>query len=357
MSIADGDLTLKVGRQSLGGWTDIRVTMGIERCPNNFTISMTEKFPDETDLAINPGDTCQVLLGSDLVITGYIDRVTPIIGSSEHTIQVTGRGKCQDLVDCSAIWPSGQISGSDALMIATKLAKPYDVKVLSKSDVGVTIPQFNIMVGESPYEILERVGRWRGFLAYELPDGSLLIARAGSEKMSSGIAEGKNVQAAQITYSMDQRYSVYRCFAQSFQSLSDLGDGGNKQAVVIDSGVPRQRELHIVAETGEAGLDIMTTRALWERARRIGRSKTLSATVDSWRDADGELWKPNAKIPVDLPSLKLPKLDWVIGQVSFARSPEETTAELTIMPRDAFLPESDLLQPAIPDVLNVPKAK
>ena len=91
---------------------------------------MTERFPGEADgVVVKPGDPCTVKIGDDLVITGYIDRYHPSITPTGHTVTITGRGKCQDLVDCAAEWPNCQIIAASAFEIAPKLAAPYGITV------------------------------------------------------------------------------------------------------------------------------------------------------------------------------------------------------------------------------------
>lgn len=41
------ELTLSIGGRQLSGWTSTRVTHGIEHCPSDFEISMTERYPGE----------------------------------------------------------------------------------------------------------------------------------------------------------------------------------------------------------------------------------------------------------------------------------------------------------------------
>jgi prophage tail gpP-like protein len=99
----DGELTLVSEGQRLSGWQEIRVSRGIERCPSDFDIQFTARFPGEAEAAeIRAGAPCQVLIGGDVVVTGYVDRYAPEISPSSHVIRAVGRGKCQDLVDCSA---------------------------------------------------------------------------------------------------------------------------------------------------------------------------------------------------------------------------------------------------------------
>ncbi|TMV39241.1 hypothetical protein FGG78_42705, partial [Thioclava sp. BHET1] len=68
------------------GWTSIRVSRGVERCPADFEITATEKNPDQAQqIDMLPGDSCQILLGGDRVLEGYIDRVIPQIGPQSHS--------------------------------------------------------------------------------------------------------------------------------------------------------------------------------------------------------------------------------------------------------------------------------
>lgn len=72
----------------------------------------------------------------------------------------------------------------------------------------------------------------------------------------------------------------------------------------------------------------------WEMNRRYGRSKQLSVTIDSWRDKDGKLWEPNTLIPVDLPTLRLPKTELLLAEVTYMRDDYGTIASFLCAYRD-----------------------
>lgn len=174
----DDDLSLKVAGQTIAGWTSVRVSAGIESCPRDFDIAMTEHYPGEfAAVSVKQGDACEVYIGADRVVTGYVDSFIPSIAPGQHQIQITGRGKCADLVDCSAEWDSFQISSATALSIAQKLADPYGIAVEGIGDVGPPVPQTNIIWGETAYAIIERIARFRALLVYESPGGNLILSR------------------------------------------------------------------------------------------------------------------------------------------------------------------------------------
>ncbi|NUB13706.1 hypothetical protein GAY28_13935 [Azospirillum brasilense] len=347
----DGDLTLETNGRQFSGWQGIRVTRGIERMPSDFDIVYTERFPGETDaVVIQPGDACKVRIGDDLVITGYIDRFLPSVSPAAHTLRVIGRGKCQDLVDCSAKWPSNQISSADVLSIAQKLAAPYGITVTALTEVGDPIPQINLMWGETPYQVIERIVRARALLAYDGPDGNLILSRVGSERHRTGFEQGVNIEAAQAMFGMDLRFSQYVVRRLSMSSGSEAGSDGDILVTVEDKAVPRPRLRYIVAETGIGAGGLSRQRGLWEAARRAGRSYYAQLTTSTWRDGDGMLWTPNRRISLKAPALKIDSVDWVISEVTYRRDAQGTHADLILMPPDAFEPQPTVLLPTLADV-------
>ncbi|HWF01547.1 MAG TPA: hypothetical protein VG248_17225 [Caulobacteraceae bacterium] len=348
--MASDELTLVVGDSQISGWTDVRVTRRIEACPNDFEIAFTERFPGEaSELLVQAGQACVVQIGPDAVVTGYLDRYTRGYSATDHTVSISGRGKTQDLVDCSAEYPTGQISGQ-LLAIAQALAQPYGISVSASGGAGAQIPQFNLTLGETAYDIIERICRSAGLLPYEDVDGNLVLANTSSDQAACGFQEGVNVQAAHVMAAMDQRYSEVDAFLLSMDVLGDTGQGGNLCSSAPDPNVPRHRKLYIIAEAGGGGIDIAQKRATWEVARRSGRGLQATITTDSWRDSAGTLWTPNTQAPIDLPGLKLTGVTWTIGEVTYRRGAAGTTCELTLMDPSAFQPEPILLLPTLNDV-------
>jgi prophage tail gpP-like protein len=347
-SHAPDELTLYLGGSAISGWNDIRLTLRAEGFPNDFDIGLSSRGPGgETKTVVQAGQVCTVKLGDDLVITGYVDRDIEEGSAVDHRLGVVGRGKTEDLVDCSAEWPNGMITGANALEVATKLAKPYGITV--GVDPGPAIPQFNLNYGESAAEIIQRVTRSAGLLAYEDATGTLILAQAGKVKAASGATYGGdkgNVQSWSVMNSMDQRYSEYVCSMLSQDIWSDTGDGGFFFDTEKDPNVPRHRLMYLVMEQAVDPQAFTIRKAKWEAARRAGRATQVRVTLDSWRDSAGKLWAPNTLIPVDVPGLRLTDKTLAISEVTFSRSDEMgTTATLLLMPPAGFLPEPINLQP------------
>lgn len=349
--------TLVVGAQSgeLKGWNRIRVTRGIERMPSDFSITMTERFVSGEEVSVSPGDAFQLVLGDDLVMTGYVDTVAPALSDGQHSVSVSGRSKCADLVDCAAEWPGMQIVNSNIQQIATQLAMPYTGLgvVCDVSDMPI-VQQLNILLGETPYSVLERVARYSAVLLYDNVDGDLIITRVGDRIAAGGFAEGINVESIRAVYSNLDRFSEYMAVQQALDMLSDLSGGSlNVITRISDPGVARRRQRVIIAENLSAvGIEVTQRRAVWEMNRRNARGRMVSLTTDAWRDADGALWEPNTLAVVHAPTLKVVNETMLIGSVTYRLDETGTHADLVLMPPDAFAPEPYLLQPQFADVIG-----
>lgn len=337
----------------LSGWQRIRITLGIERVPPDFEITYTERLSDGTTSVAIPGQECSVSIGSDTVITGYVDRVVERISPESHDMVLMGRGRTEDLVDCAAVWQGAMFTNVTAFDMATKLAKPYGISVVTDVDDLKRLPVVMVNIGETAFEIIDRVCKLSGALAYEQTDGTLLITRVGDGHAGSGFEQGRNVQEASFVRSMDQRFSDYTVVYPGNALLGDTGSAVLSTYSYQDRTVTRFRQKYVELLSNSVGVDLTKAQAMWEMNRRIGRSQVVRVIADSWRDADGVLWTPNTLADVDIPAIKVSRTQLLIGEVSFLRSLETgTTAELTLMPPQAFDVQPIPYMPVPMDVQN-----
>lgn len=340
------ELTLEVSGREISGWDHVRVTRSIERLPSDFSLSLMDYYPASNEKQlVSPGEACVVRLGNDPVVTGYLDRWSPVIGPSRHEVHATGRGKCQDLVDCSAIWPNNVIENATPLQIAQKLASPYGINVATDVSDLPNVPQFSLNWGESSQEVIDRMMRWAALLYFDLPDGSLWLTRVGTRKATSGLATGQNIQAAWYDSSCDGRYSEYTGISMPTTAVTEISpDEGYASVTLATANDPeiaamRYRNLVTLIESTLNTYGSAQQYINWEMNRRFGRSRVLHLTVDSWRDTAGKLWEPNTLIPVTAPQLNLDNDAWLLGEVTYQKDERGTTAEMVLMPPQAFMVE------------------
>lgn len=349
-------LTLKVGGQIYGGWKAVSVRTGIEQLAGSFELAITERWPNQPrNWAIPPGELCQVEIGDDVIISGYVDAVAVSYDATSHEIKVTGRDRAGDLVDCSA--PSTAFSGLTFEAIARRLAAPFGVGVVDettggkKPRVARKVPKQAVQNGETVFKTLEKLARTEGVLLVSDGRGGIIITRAGLGGDYDTVLEfGKNILRASSDHSHANLYSEITVKAQiaaasaAQYSVVEAHPKGTVRrapgAVVGNSRITRFRPLIIVAET-QADARRCQQRAEWEAGNREANARKVTITVQGWReDATGELWRHNRRVRVKCPWMRIDEW-WLIAAVTYKLDEGGTTAELSLVSEKAFdqLPE------------------
>lgn len=340
------DLELLVNGRIYSGWTAIGLTRAMDASSGAFTVTLTERWEGQDGLGaqiepwpILPGDKCEVRLGGTAMIVGYVDIFRPSFSSTDHTINIQGRDKTSDLIDCSAVHSPDQWKNISLLRLAQILAKPFGVSVSAEVDVGATFPVCKLQQGETAFEAIERHARQRKALL--MPDGAggLLITRAGTRRATVSLVQGENIKAASGAIDHSQRFSSYLVKGQgSYSEDSDGETEAHVEGSVTDSGVTRYRPLLSIAEAGGSSADALE-RATWEANTRIGKSASASIDVYGWRQTPGgALWEPGMLVQVKIPWLRMDGV-MIIRQVTYERGDGGTTSKLDIVSPQAFAPE------------------
>jgi prophage tail gpP-like protein len=344
------EVTLTVGNTSISGWQAVRVSRGIERMPADFDISLTERYPGVDQVSIKAGDSCVLSIGSDVVLTGYVDRTVRSVDPRQHPITISGRGMCQDLVDCSAQISSFMFQNMTTAAIAAALAEPFGIGVSAQS-TGMVHPQVCLNVGETPFMVIDRLCKLANLLCYENESGNLVLASVSTGDPGKGFQLGTNVERMTYVQDVSQRFSKYRVYPIGTALFTDAGQLPQAEFEVSDSLMTRYRPKAFIALNGDPGASVSNAHAQWECNRRIGRGNVITTTVDSWRDENGQLYTPNTRVMVDADDLKVQAGQaWLISAVSMHRGPDGTHADITLMPPDAFAPEPITYLPVAADV-------
>lgn len=289
---------LLIRNQEFDGWESISVSGGIERAASDFALSVTERFPGQPNpMRIFPTDPCEIRIGNDLVITGFVDKVEPSYDATSHTNAVSGRSKTQDLIDCSITEKRG-FQDRRIDQIAQAIADEYNITVELQEVRTGKIDKFRTQSGETPFEAIERLCRQQGLLITDNRFGELVLTEAGSTAATDALVTGQNILTGGASYDASNRYSEIIVRGHRFGDDSNFGRslfGANQEEQ--DSEVPRRRALIIDAETlGNVGS--FQDRARWEVARRAGESANFTYTVQGWRQSDGTLWTHNQLVKV-----------------------------------------------------------
>jgi len=333
-----GVAALKLGGTTYTGWKTLRAERSIEQMAGQFNLGVTEDVSaNRLDrLALDSDLSAQLLLDDEPVITGWLDDFSPSYDPTTHSIDIAGRDKTADLVDCSAIHKSGQWKNATIKQIATDLLAPFGVPLVMEVDPGKAFPSFGIDPGQTVFECLDRAARLNAMLLTSNAEGALVITRASEAVISVVLEEGVNIKSGSAQFSRRERFSKYVLRGQDSGSDDAFGDAvAHNEAVVTDSSVKRHRPLIVIAED-HANATTLRDRAEWERNVRRGRGNRGTVTVQGWRRPDGKLWAPNALVHVKSPRLWLDATMLIVGCTYSLDGEGGTTTELTFAAPSAF---------------------
>jgi prophage tail gpP-like protein len=348
------DLTILTGGKRIGGWLGVRVSRGVERLPSGFSLELTELYPGHPVAEVTPGSTCEVYLGSDKVLTGFVDVYEPRYAKEENRPRLMGRSKTEDLVDCSLISEGGvkswEFKAATIGEAADRICEPFGITVAGDGRDAKLDPKqpFTLQPGMTCAQMLEEMAQNAQVLMWDDPDGRLLFSHVGTTRAGTALVEGMNVEIGHARLSMDQRYSDIWVLGQMQQpppgpdTLFHMDPLGKSK----DSGVTRHRPLLLIMDYPGPDGKWAQDRADWQVARRRGRAQVVEITVTGWRDGDGKLWTPNTMVSVQCPTLKV-KQDMVIAHVSWVRGDLGTETVLTCMPKEGLSPAPFHFQPVV----------
>ncbi len=333
-------VALKVAGQLFDSWKAVSVSKGIKNPAGAFSLEYAQRTDQPTPAPkIRTGDACEVLVGGQTVVTGWIDATNPALDGSSRSLQVEGRDKACDLIDCSALNRPGVWRNRTLIQIAADLTAPFALPVSARADVGAPFKTFAIQQGETVWEALERLAQFRGLLAVSTPAGAVEFIKPGLTRAGFSLVQGENLLSASAAHDARDRFSRYLLKGQSAGDDDINGEAAaGPKAEAADAAITRHRPLLIVAEE-QATLASLAARAGWEASVRAAQGARVELTVQGWRDPVGEIWRADLVVPVTAPWIDQ-EGDLLIADVTFNLDEGQgTTTVLTCAPPDAYRPE------------------
>ncbi|KTE24467.1 MULTISPECIES: phage baseplate assembly protein [unclassified Sphingopyxis] len=336
--------SLKINGQRYEGWTSIRITRSIESLSGEFTLEIVvREYTDAPRWPLRTGDACIVEIDGETVITGFIDDIAPQIDDRGYGITVSGRDRAGDLVDCSAIAKPGSWTGKSIEAIAAELAKPFGIDVVARTDTGEKVKRFALQQGETVHAAIERLARYRGLLAVSNAAGQVELIRPGAGEIVAQLVEGENILPnSSAQHSARDRFSDYVVKGQA--SGDDQVNGktaASIKAEARDPAITRYRPMLVIAEDQSTPANLRK-RAAWEASTRAAKAQRGTIPVAGWRAPNGQLWRPDLRVGVTAPFLKI-EGTMLVTEVALVMDERGTVTELSVTPPEAWslLPVSE----------------
>lgn len=244
---SSSQVTLVADGLEYGGWKSVEISAGIERQARDFTLGITWRWPGsgESPARIRPGSRCEVRIGVDLVLTGYVYSAPVSYDARQVSVGVAGRSLTSDLIDCSAA--RGQWRGQSVASIVAALAAPYGLSVIDQSGDGLTVADHQTEPNETAFASIDRLLDMSALLSTDDEYGHVVIARLGSGGQATDALElGVNVLSASAGLDFAGVFSEYECIGQQAGTDESFGaDAAEVRGSTVDDRIDRYRNLTV----------------------------------------------------------------------------------------------------------------
>ncbi len=339
------NIKLNVRGQSFSGWTGVSVEKSLYQMTGTFGLTSTDRFPDDAEKwNIALGDECTVSIDDQIIITGYIEDIPISYDSENHSIQMSGRDKTCDLIDCSFTEKAKEWNKQKIITIIRALCKPFSIDVDVDDSISdlvnakTTDDTFKINEGETIFDTIVRLCQGsKGVLPVSYGDGKLILTGSGTKNTYDDLELGVNVLSGTIDQSNRDRFQTYIVKAQGKgKDTKALTPTNHPTAQYTDKLIQRHRPIVILLD-GLGVVEDCQDRAEWEAVNRAGASRTIRYVVQGWTQSNGDVWPLNSLVQVKDSFLGINGTTWLIAAVNFtANNDAGTTTTLTLTHPETF---------------------
>lgn len=310
-----------------------------------------------------PGQRVEIQLDGEVVLKGWIDRVSVSYAANALAVRIAGRDLAADLVDCAAA-PLGPAEFAGLLLpdLCARLCAPFGLTVRAEVPCAPAFPRFGVDVAETCLSAMEKAARQRAVLLVSDGVGGIVVTRGGQGRAPAPLRFGEGIHAMEANFDWTERFGLYLVKGQArggparppldrtANPLTAAGPAarpapaapaGNRPAVVMtgraeDPAVTRYRPSVEQAKSQGGGASV-AEQAQWRMRTARARSESLTVTVADWRAGDEDrLWRANERVLVDDP-LSGASAELLVAAVTWRWSERDgATTELRLCGCDAF---------------------
>jgi prophage tail gpP-like protein len=330
---------LLIGDKRLTGWKSFSVRRSIERGPHDFKVSLRRmqwRNPASDDYRIlKGGEAVSIYIGDDLLMTGEIDEVQPAYDATHLELDIVGRSKVRNLVDCSLI--GKKFKQQNLLQIAKDLCTPFGINVYVGDGVdigGKFVNDQTLDEGQIIWNFLEYLSRIKGIRLLSDAHGDLWLTRGPQGRTITPLVLGRNILTAGGNESYRSRFSDYTVLSDLDDTVMSFNDASHIQGSHKDSTIKVYRPITITSEVKCSAAEC-TTQANWLSKAHLGRSKQLRYVVRGYRQSNGELWPINYLVKIDDAYMGINQ-DRLIVETNMIIDDNGMRTEIAVMPKEAF---------------------
>lgn len=288
--------------------------------------SMTLSMPaGRVPAVVRGGAAARLVMGSDTLMVGRVDRVRGRVDKGGATLSITGRDGAGVLLDCSApVIAEQQLTLAE---VVAKIVRPLGVsKIVVSATNALAREKILVQPGDSAWDALRNAAEANGLGAWFTPDGTLVVggpdyttpAVATLVHRVGGSHPGNNILDIELEDGVAESYSELTVLGQAHGG-GELRKASNVKGSYKDPSVPYYRPRVVV------DYEVDTPKHATERARKLMMDSRLQrwtcrVTVHGHRiDAPGmpghgRPWEPGQRVNLRDEAFGLDGVFFVMGR-------------------------------------------
>lgn len=279
--------------------------------------------------------TADFSINGDLLFTGRLVNVDPIVDNNQKIIAVSGYSLPGMLNDCTApasLFPNTEFTGQKLEEISQTLINPFGLLQEFNADPGAVFERVYLEPGKTILSFLSEIARQRNLIISNTPEGRLLYTKSIESGQPVAIFEqGRSPLLSVVPNFSPQNYFSHITGIEP----TIVGIQGQKYTVKNDflNGVVRPFTFS-VPDTLDADVKLAVEA---KTGRMFGNMVSYEIEVNTWFDSNGDAWKPNAILRLTAPDAMIYEpYDFLIKSVGLAKDSDTETAFLELVLPGSF---------------------
>lgn len=328
----ENEVTIKVEGIEFRGWTTFRL---VRACTAVDTFMFGGPFePDNAEFrrVFEPlkYKHCTVYIGGKLEFTGIVVSPLPTYDFESGENSVTASGYALAGVLNTAMMPSSWQTREFNKMtlgdIASEVCRPFGLSVSLPKDTGPVFERVSLDSTANPWPFLAGLTKQRGFVISNDAQGMPVILNPSEDTPTQYLVAGQSpAETFQASFKPDAYFSHITALVPVL-----VGAGGDETHTVENphlKGVLRPDNFKATDAFGADARKMAEARA----GRMIAGAIEYTAPLAGWRNALGDLWRPNTTLRALGPEVMIYNPSkFLVRRVALTKTGDKDIASLTL---------------------------
>jgi prophage tail gpP-like protein len=267
-----------------------------------FAVSITNFFKDQKSINLKMTSAVQLEANGYKLLDGWIDKIDVAYGVDSDRVEIYGRDKTCDLIDCTHASTPNEWKNQSVRNLIRQLCNPFSVSVViddsATSEVEKVIETYKASEGIPVSELIIELCRDIGVLPMTVGDGKLTITKSGTTSSNSGIVVGDNATACNLVQTNEARFSTYIVKGQGVGTSNKTRDDYISCNGSFDDAIVTRYRPKVSFAEGIANNALCKTKAIADARISAGLSRMATYNIHSWLQHDNRPWRVNQLVPV-----------------------------------------------------------